>query len=175
MARAPFQTLIIPFRRVPGRDAPEVAILLRQDLGVWQFAAGGGEDGETPTQAAAREAAEELGLTRPAPLYPLQTTGSIPARFFRDRDRWPAGTYVVPEHAFALDMTGLDITTSDEHTGLKWLDPEAAAAELRFDTNKTALGELTERLLADDLPTPAPTTRAPTPGRSARPRTPAGR
>jgi hypothetical protein len=25
------------------------------------------------------------------------------------------------------------------------LDPKAAAAELRFDTNKTALGELTER------------------------------
>ena len=29
-------------------------------------------------------------------------------------------------------------------------------AELRFDTTKTALGELTERLLASDLPAPAP-------------------
>jgi len=36
------------------------------------------------------------------------------------------------------------------------LDPAAAAAQLRFDTNKTALGELTERLLAGDLPAPAP-------------------
>ncbi len=34
------------------------------------------------------------------------------------------------------------------------LDPKAAA-ELRFDTNKTALGELTERLLAGDLRAPA--------------------
>lgn len=156
MARAPFQTLIIPFRRIPGQDAPEVAILLRHDLGVWQFAAGGGEDGETPAQAAAREAAEELGLARPAPLYPLQTTGSIPARFFRDRGQWPAGTYVVPEHAFAIDMTGRDITLSGEHTDVKWLDPHDAAGELRFDTNKTALGELTERLAAGDLPDPAP-------------------
>lgn len=157
MARAPFQVLIIPFRRVPGQDAPEVAILLREDLGVWQFAAGGGEDGETPAQAAAREAGEELGLTRPVPLYPLQTTGSIPASSFRDRAHWPAGTYVIPEHAFALDITGLDITMSGGHTDLKWLGPKAAAAELRFDTNKTALGELTERLVAGDLPSPART------------------
>ncbi len=67
---------------------------------------------------------------------------------------WPAGTYVVPEHAFAVDMTGLDITVSHDHTDLRWLDPDAAAAELRFGASKTALGELAERLLAGGMPSP---------------------
>jgi hypothetical protein len=35
------------------------------------------------------------------------------------------------------------------------LDWATAAAQLRFDTSKTALGKLTERLLAGDLPASA--------------------
>ncbi|WP_169740057.1 hypothetical protein [Actinospica robiniae] len=47
---------------------------------------------------------EELGLARSVPLSPLQITASISARFFADRDRWPAGIYVVPERSFATDL-----------------------------------------------------------------------
>ncbi|MEU1456847.1 NUDIX hydrolase [Streptomyces avermitilis] len=150
MSRAPFQVLVVPFRRVG--DQVEFAVLRREDMNVWQAVAGGGEAGETPQQAAVREAREELGLDRPAPLYPLQTRTSIPARFFADRDSWPAGTYVVPEHSFATDLTEVEIKISHEHTAVQWLDYKAALEVLRFDSNRTALGELHERLLAGDLP-----------------------
>lgn len=154
MSRAPFQVLVIPFRRAE-EGAIQYGILCRDDLKLWQGVAGGGEHGESPAQAAARETTEELGLTQPVPLYPLQTTASIPARFFSDRDTWPAGTYVVPEHSFAADLTGREINLSDEHTAIQWLEAKEAAAVLRFDSNRTALGELDERLAANDLSEPA--------------------
>ncbi|MFF7094705.1 NUDIX pyrophosphatase [Streptomyces rubradiris] len=152
MSRAPFQILVVPFRRVG--EQVEFAVLRRQDMDAWQAVAGGGESGESPQQAAAREAREELGLDDTVALYPLQTTASIPARFFADRNSWPAGTYVVPEYAFAADLTGVEIKLSDEHTAVRWLDYKAASELLRFDSNRTALGELHERLLAADLPRP---------------------
>ncbi|MFD9149702.1 NUDIX hydrolase [Streptomyces diastaticus] len=152
MPRAPFQILVVPFRRVG--EQIEFAVLRRQDMDVWQAVAGGGESGESPQQAAVREACEELGLDRTVALYPLQTTASIPARFFADRDSWPAGTYVVPEYSFAADLTDVEIKLSDEHTAVQWLDYKAASDLLRFDSNRTAVGELHERLLAADLPRP---------------------
>lgn len=154
MSRAPFQVLVLPFRRA-GQSTIQYAVLRRDDMEVWQGVAGGGEQGESPAQAAGREAAEELGLAHPVPLYPLQTTASIPARFFRARADWPAGTYVVPEHAFAADLTGVEVTLSDEHTAIQWLDAKQAGELLRFDSNRTALGELDERLAVGDLPDPA--------------------
>jgi 8-oxo-dGTP pyrophosphatase MutT (NUDIX family) len=60
MPRAPFQILVVPFRRVG--EQFEFAVLRRQDMDVWQAVAGGGESGESPQQAAVREAREELGL-----------------------------------------------------------------------------------------------------------------
>ncbi|MEV0093693.1 NUDIX domain-containing protein [Streptomyces sp. NPDC050738] len=152
MPRAPFQILVLPFRHAD--DQFEFAVLRREDMNIWQAVAGGGENDETPAQAALREAAEELGLARPTPLYPLQTTASVPARFFADRVHWPTGTYVVPEYAFATDLTGIEITLSQEHTALEWRDYKAAHDALRFDSNRTALDELHERLLASDLPRP---------------------
>ena len=83
MPRAPFQILVVPFRRVG--EQVEFAVLRRQDMDVWQAVAGGGESGESPHQAAVREAREELGLDRTVALYPLQTTASIPARFQQRR------------------------------------------------------------------------------------------
>lgn len=152
MPRAPFQVLVVPFRRVG--DQVEFAVLRREDMNVWQGVAGGGEVGESPEQAAAREASEELGLDGPVPLYPLQTRASIPARFFAERDSWPLGTYVVPEHSFATDLTDVEIKISREHTDIQWLDYQAAHEVLRFDSNRTALSELHERLLTADLPRP---------------------
>ncbi|MFF4509383.1 NUDIX domain-containing protein [Streptomyces sp. NPDC001401] len=152
MPRAPFQVQVVPFRRVG--DQVEFAVLRRKDMNVWQAVAGGGEVGERPEEAAAREAREELGLDGPVPLYPLQTTASVPARFFAERDTWPRGTYVVREHSFAIDLTNVEIKISPEHTAVQWLGYEAAHEMLRFDSNRTALGELHERLLATDLPLP---------------------
>lgn len=155
MTRAAFQVLVLPFRRSE-RGGVQYAVLRRKDLAVWQGVSGGGEYGETPAQAAVREAREELGLDRPAPLYPLQATASIPARFFSARANWPTGTYVVPEHSFAADLTGAAISLSDEHSAIRWRNARQAVELLRFDSNRTALIELDERLAADDLPDAVP-------------------
>lgn len=88
----------------------------------------------------------------PPPLYPLQATASIPVRFFSDRDGWPADLYVIPEHSFAVDTTGVDVALSDEHTEIRWLPYNKAAECLRWNSNRVALGELHERLTRDDLP-----------------------
>lgn len=59
--RAPFQILVILFRRTPG--GPEFAVLKRSDTHYWQFVAGGGEDEETPIQAAERETQKEVAVS----------------------------------------------------------------------------------------------------------------
>lgn len=59
--RALFQILVIPFRHTAA--GLEFAVLKRSDSDCWQFVAGGGDDGETPIQSAARETWEEVGIS----------------------------------------------------------------------------------------------------------------
>ena len=58
--RAPFQILAIPYRIING--APLYCVFHRADFDQWQFIAGGGEDDESPVQAARREISEEGGV-----------------------------------------------------------------------------------------------------------------
>ena len=144
MARAPYQVLVIPFDDT--RDL-RVAVLRRSDRDVWQFVAGGGEEGETPLQAARREAREEIGVG--GALYPLDTCCSVPASVIRQeaRSHWPPRTLVIPEYAFALRVKAETLTLSHEHRSAVWASPEEAARLLRYDSNRTALAELAERIL----------------------------
>lgn len=58
--RAPFQILAIPYKKSNG--TPIYCVFHRSDYDQWQFIAGGGEDGESPIEAAAREIFEESGV-----------------------------------------------------------------------------------------------------------------
>ena len=73
MPRAPFNAFTYPYRQ-SGDGAPEYALLLRSDAGIWHGASGGGEDDETPLDAARREAFEEAGI-----LVGRRADGSEPA------------------------------------------------------------------------------------------------
>lgn len=151
--RAPFQILVLPFRRREGRL--EFAIFRRADDGSWQGIAGGGEDDESPVEAARREAEEEAGIPMSAPLYRLRATGRIPAAGFGEHRRhWPRELVELPEHAFAVDCTEIDLELSDEHTAVEWVDHERAQAQLRWDSNKVAVRELCERLTLGLMPQP---------------------
>lgn len=60
---------------------------------------------------------------------------------------------MVPEYAFAAEVDPAMITLSHEHTDILWLDESTAASRLTYDSNRTALWELSERLrrgLMDD-------------------------
>lgn len=142
--RAQFQVLVMPFRLTP--TAPEFAVLKRTDAEYWQFVAGGGEDRETPLEAASRETEEELGITSSGRIMPLDSMATVPKECFADVDKWGSDIYVIPEHCFAVEVGDSDITLSREHTEFRWVGYEEARNLLRWDSNRNALWELNERL-----------------------------
>jgi dATP pyrophosphohydrolase len=138
---------VLPFR-VSDNGGIEFAIFRRSNYpdACWQGITGGAEAGETAEQAAGREMFEEAGIPAGTPLIPLDSVASIPVSFFRDRHLWGPGTYVVPQQAFGVQLSRHEIVLSDEHTEFRWVSYEEAARMLRWDSNKTALWELHERL-----------------------------
>jgi len=64
-------------------------VLKRSDADCWQFVAGGGDDGETPIQAAVRETREEVGIS--APVISLDSRASVPRNCFALRRQFSVG------------------------------------------------------------------------------------
>ena len=143
MARAPFNVLVIPYRSRDGDH--EYAVFHRSDASMWQFIAGGGEDDEKPQEAARREACEEAGITDGVVWMQLHSTSSVPRTAFPDGD-WPDSIYVIPEYSFAVNVQDHELCLSPEHDQVQWLDYTQARNTLTWDSNKTALWELRERL-----------------------------
>src|SRR5690242_11679206 len=109
------------------------------------------EAGETAEQAARREMMEEAGIAADAPLIPLDAIASVPADQFEARELWGPGVYVVTERAFGVRVPDdRAIALSREHTAYRWLLYAEAARLLTWDSNRTALWELDERLRRDD-------------------------
>ena len=146
--RAPFQILAIPYRIADG--AILYGVLHRADHDQWQFVAGGGEDSETPIDAACREILEECGV-RADPIISLDAVACVPNTCFAQRHRahWARDAYVIPEHAFAFACQG-ELVLSSEHTEMRWLTYAEALSLLTWDSNKTALYELDCRLRGVD-------------------------
>lgn len=142
-SRQPIQVLVIPYRLASA--GLEILALRRRDVKVWQFVAGGAHEGESLAQAALRESQEELGsVLATSRLMPLETQGTIPRYHFSAS--WPDSILVIPEHAFAVNCEGLELSPTQEHDLHQWLRPELAWSLLRFDSNRTALWELCQRL-----------------------------
>ena len=156
MPRAPFQVLVFPFRRLASADEHRVefALFKRRSDGYWQPIAGGGEDEEFPLESARREADEEGGILPSKKFFMLDTVTRIPAYFFRDRSIWPQSVYVIPNYCFAVELDTDCLTLSVEHTEFLWCGFERAYRLLYWEDNRTALWELNERLINDDLPQP---------------------
>jgi dATP pyrophosphohydrolase len=156
MERLPLQVLVLPFRRFAD-GTTEYAVLRRRDHtdDCWQGVAGGAEQGESAEQAARREMMEEAGIPVDAPLVQLDAVASVPASQFQERDLWGPDVYVVTERAFGVYVDDNQaITLSDEHTEYRWVPYEEAARLLRWDSNRTALWELNERLRRSDMQYP---------------------
>ena len=124
----------------------EFALLLRADEGFWQGIAGGGEDNETPLEAAKRETLEEAGIGSSAKFLRLDTMESVPVTTLKDNPLWGEDVYVVPQYCFGVDGSDLEIMISHEHSAFGWFKYDQAIQLLKFDGNKTALWELNQRL-----------------------------
>ena len=141
--RAAFQILAIPYRLKPHL---QYCVLHRSDIDQYQFVAGGGEDDETPIEAAVREIYEETSV-KATHIVPLTSMAYIPANVIpqKHRDLWSTDTIVIPEYTFGFECA-LEIVLSSEHTGLEWMSYDDALSRLTWDSNKTALYELNCRL-----------------------------
>ena len=149
MSRAPFQVHVIPFRK---KENFEYAIFRRADAGYWQGIAGGGEDNESPIEAAKRETSEEANIPASETYFLLKTISSEPVYHFTARNLWPNNQYVIPGYYFAVEASNIEIALSYEHLEYKWVNYDDGRKLLNWEDDKTALWELNERLLNDDLP-----------------------
>ncbi|AIS61047.1 NUDIX hydrolase [Listeria ivanovii] len=139
--RQPFQVLVIPC--IQTKDHYLFGVFLRADEKVWQFISGGGEDTELPAKTAVRECKEELNLDIELIVFKLDSLAHIPGIYFGFNK-----PYVIPEYCYAAELTEYqhDIRLSSEHVQFKWLSYQEAMEVLKWDSNKTALYELNERL-----------------------------
>jgi dATP pyrophosphohydrolase len=142
--RAPLQVIVIPFRRVSAEV--EYAVLQRSDAGWWHFVSGGAEDQESPRDAALRETREEVGHDATGKLIPLDHRACIPKDVYSAAARWSPDLYVIPEYYFAFDVGSAQLRLSAEHTDLRWLGYKGAQDLLHWESNRTGLWELRERL-----------------------------
>ncbi|MCP5094768.1 MAG: NUDIX pyrophosphatase [Chloroflexi bacterium] len=143
MARAAFNTAVFLYRKA---DAGmfEYALLKRADNGAWQGVCGGGEDDETPLEAAKRETFEETGQSPESPFLQLDTIEPIPVTVFGYK--WDDDVYIISQYWFGVLANSNTIELSHEHTEYKWASYEDAHNLLAYTGNKTALWELNQRL-----------------------------
>lgn len=142
--RAPFQVLVIPFQK--SDKGFKFYLFKRSDEQYWQGISGGGEDDETPLQAAIRETQEEAGIPHHTNFIQLSSVCSIPVTGISGF-RWGPEVLVVPEYAFGVAVPqGAAIKLSHEHTDVAVAGFEEAMKLLKWDSNKTALWELNHRL-----------------------------
>ncbi|MDO5557027.1 MAG: NUDIX pyrophosphatase [Clostridia bacterium] len=143
--RAPFQTLIIPYKIQ--NETILYGIFFRKKQEIWQFIAGGGEDSEIAIQTAKRELEEETTIKASEDDFiRLESKSMIPVVNITGNFTWGQDVYVIPEYVFAIDVGNSDIKLSNEHKELKWLSYDEAKNSLKFDSNKTALWELNTKL-----------------------------
>jgi dATP pyrophosphohydrolase len=143
--RAPLQILVFPYRM--GRaGSHEFAVFRRSDdAKIWQGIAGGGEDDETPLQAAIRESNEEAQIPEELDYQQLDSVFTVPVAFVRGFE-WGPDVLVIPQHTFGVNIGNHMIVLSEEHTEFVWCGYEEAVEKLTFESNQLALWELNHRL-----------------------------
>ena len=91
---------------------------------------GGGEDEETPLQAARRETFEETGISG-AELLRLDTLIYVSVTYFGVSHIWGDDVYVIPMYCFGVRAPDRRIVLSHEHKAVRWLS-YAAAHKLEY-------------------------------------------
>lgn len=145
--RSKYQVLVIP---VMFTHELIVAIFQRRDDLNWQFIAGGGENNEEPLGAAKRESWEEAGIDPENKFIKLDTVSSVRKDIFRDHKN-EKGFWVIPEYCFAVKVETQLLNISSEHTSVEWVNYDEAILHLKYEGNKTALWELRERVIENDI------------------------
>ena len=143
--RAPYQTLTILYKEKDNKIL--YAIFYRSSHPIWQFVSGGGEDNETPLETVVREIMEETSIVvDKKEIEQLDSKTTIPVINITGEYTWGKNVYVIPEYTFAIKLKNCNIKLSNEHKEYKWVEYDEEIKKLKYDSNKTALWELNERL-----------------------------
>ncbi len=146
MSRAPFQVLVLPYR-IASDNEILYAVFKRESStgGYWQGIAGGGEDGESPLEAAKRETHEEAGIDPGNEYIKLDSYATVPVANVCGF-RWGDDVLVIPEYCFGVKASEEQLQLSYEHTEYRWMRYHRAMEILHWDSNKCALWELNFRV-----------------------------
>ena len=145
--RKPKQVLVFLYQII--NDKYEYCIFYRNDYHFWQGLSGGVEDDEELIDTVKREVYEETGI-KVNNVIKLDTISSIPGINVNKNFNYKNNIYVVYEYAFGININDEDIKLSDEHEEYRWVNYEEAIKLLKYDSNKTALFELNERLIHNE-------------------------
>jgi dATP pyrophosphohydrolase len=77
----------------------------------------------------------------------LDSVASIPVLNVVGKFLWGDKVLIIPEYCFGVEVKGRQLNISREHIEYKWVNYEEAVKMLKWDSNKSALWELNERLL----------------------------
>ena len=139
--RRPKQVLVFLYKKVNNNYF--YCIFLRKS-GIWQGISGGVEDDEALIDTVKREVLEETGIVV-SNIMELSSVSSIPVVDVVGDYIFGSDVYVIPEYSFGVECSG-DIVLSSEHKEYKWMPYDEAIKCLEYDSNKTSLCELNERL-----------------------------
>lgn len=139
--RKPNQVLVFLYKKV--NNDYFYCIFLRKS-GIWQGISGGVEDDESLIDTVKREVFEETGMVV-SNIMELSSVSSIPVIDVVGDYIFGSDVYVIPEYSFGVECSG-NIVLSSEHKDYKWMLYDEAINCLEYDSNKTALWELNERL-----------------------------
>lgn len=145
--RKPRQVLIFLYKKTD--DSYKYCLFKRKNENYYQAISGGVENNETLIETVKRELREETKIESNK-IYKLSTISSIPKINIIKENLWD-NTYVAKEYTYAIEIKQETIKISEEHEKYEWLNYEEAYKKLKYDSNKTALWELNERLLNNDL------------------------
>lgn len=148
--KRPVSALIIIYT-----SALEVLLLERADYpGAWQSVTGSQEKDEPIKDTAVREILEETGLDATNYLFVDWQIKNIYEIYERWRHRYAPGTLYNTEHVFGLELPSiLPVQLSPrEHINYKWVSWQEAAGLVFSPSNRAAILQLPEIILANKNP-----------------------
>lgn len=144
--RKPKNVLVFLYRY---NNGIEYCIFYRNKEKFYQGLSGGVEDNEELADTVKREVYEETGI-KVNNIMKLDTISSIPGINVSKIFNYKNNIYIVYEYAFGIKIDNEKIKISNEHQEYKWVNYEEAINLLKYDSNKTALFELNERLVHNE-------------------------